>query len=42
MSKHEGEKCGKWEDGDLDGRRVGRTEGESDGQTETRTNITIP
>ena len=47
MSKHVGEKCGKWADGD-------RTDGESDGRTETRmetrtetrmetrTDITIP
>ena len=39
MSKHVGEKCGKWADGD-------RKDGESDerrvGRTETRTDITIP
>ena len=39
MSKHVGEKCEKWADGD-------RTDEESDGRTETRmetrTDITIP
>ena len=30
MSKHVGEKCGKWADGDPDG----RTDGESDGRTD--------
>ena len=30
MSKHVGEKCGKW----ADGRRVGRMDGRTDGQTD--------
>ena len=34
MSKHVGEKCGKWADGDPDG--------ESDGRRPGRTDITIP
>ena len=33
MSKHVGEKCEKRVDGDLDGRRVGRTDGDMDGRT---------
>ena len=35
MSKHVGEKCRKWADGDrTDGRRVGRTDGWTDGDPE--------
>ena len=38
MSKHVGEKCGKWADGDrTDGESDGRTDGRRPGRTETRT-----
>ena len=43
MSKHVGEKCGKWADGDrTDGESDGRTDGRMETWTETRTDITIP
>ena len=35
MSKHVGEKCGKWADRDPDGRRVGRSDGDPDGHHHT-------
>ena len=36
MSKHVGEKCGKWADGDrTDGESDGRTDGDPDGHHHT-------
>ena len=36
MSKHVGEKCGKWADGDPDGRTENRTDGRMESRTDGR------
>ena len=43
MSKHVGEKCGKWADGDRTDRESdGRMDGRRPGRRPGRTDITIP